>query len=154
MHHKDHPLREDVFYTNLYRRHAPGLFAYAYRQTASREDAEDIVLEVFLMVLRQPDFAMFDVHKQVAWLWTITRHKVVDRFRMSARQQYVPLDRLADKLYVSGEVSPQREDLKREEYAQLHRVINALPEEQRAVLHLRFGAGLRCAEIALVLNKS
>ena len=47
MHHKDQLLREEAFYTNLYRRHAPGLFAYVYRQTASREDAEDIVLKVF-----------------------------------------------------------------------------------------------------------
>lgn len=106
MHHKDHPLREDAFYTNLYRRHAPGLFAYVYRQTASREDAEDIVLEVFLMVLRQSDFATFDAQKQIAWLWTITRHKVVDRFRMSARQQHVPLDGLADTLYEDDEISP------------------------------------------------
>src|SRR5260370_13850855 len=154
MQHKDRTLREDAFYADLYQRHAPGLFAYVYRQTASREDAEDIVLDVFLMVLRQPDFATFDAQKQVAWLWTITRHKVVDRFRRSARQQHVPLAALADTLYEDDELSPEREHLKREEYAQLHRAINALPEEQRAVLHLRFGAGLRCAEIALALDKS
>jgi len=154
MQHKDRTLREDTFYTDLYQRHAPGLFAYVYRQTASREDAEDIVLDVFLMVLRQQDFATFDEQKQVAWLWTITRHKVVDRFRRSARQQHVPLDPLADMLYEDDELSPEREHLKREEYTQLHRAIKALPEEQQEVLQLRFSSGLRCAEIAPVLDKS
>ena len=154
MQHKDPTLLEDAFYTDLYQRHAPGLFAYVYRQTASREDAEDIVLDVFLMVLRQQDFATFDEQKQVAWLWTITRHKVVDRFRRSARQQHIPIDPLAETLYEDDERSPEREHLKSEEYTQLHRAINALPGEQQEVLQLRFGFGLRCAEIALVLDKS
>lgn len=154
MRHKDRTLLEDTFYTDLYQRHAPGLFAYVYRQTASREDAEDMVLDVFLMVLRQPDFATFDEQKQVAWLWTITRHKVVDRHRRGVRQQHVPIDPLADTLYQDDELSPEREHLKHEEYTQLHRAIKALPEEQQEVLQLRFGSGLRCAEIAPILNKS
>lgn len=99
---------EDAFYADLYQRHAPGLFAYVYRQTASREDAEDIVLDVFLTALQQPSFATFDEQKQVAWLWTITRNKVVDRFRRSARQQHVPIDQLADSLYEDDELSPER----------------------------------------------
>jgi RNA polymerase sigma-70 factor, ECF subfamily len=154
MQHRDRTLLEDAFYTDLYQRHAPGLFAYVYRQTASREDAEDIVLDVFLMVLRQQDFVTFDEQKQVAWLWTITRNKVVDRFRRSVRQQHVPIDPLADRLYEDDELSPEREHLKREEYSQLHRAIKALSEEQQEVLQLRFGSGLRCAEIAPVLDKS
>lgn len=154
MQYKDHTVFESACYAELYQRHAPGLFAYAYRQTASREDAEDIVLDVFLMVLRQPDFATFDEQKQVAWLWTLTRHKVVDRFRRSARHQHVPIDPLAETLYEDDERSPEREHLKREEYSQLHLAIKALPEEQQEVLQLRFGAGLRCAAIAPVLNKS
>jgi len=154
MQYKDRTSLEDAFYADLYERHAPGLFAYVYRQTASREDAEDIVLDVFLMLLRQQDFATFDEQKQVAWLWTITRNKVVDRFRRSARQQHVPIDRLADILYEDDELSPEHEHLKREEYTQLHQAIKALHVEQQEVLQLRFGCGLRCTEIAPVLDKS
>lgn len=154
MQHEDRTLLEDAFYADLYERHAPGLFAYVYQQTASREDAEDIVLDVFLMVLQQQSFATFDEQKQVAWLWTITRNKVVDRFRRSARQQHVPIDPFADTLYEDEEVSPERENLKREEYIQLHQAIKALPGEQQEVLQLRFGCGLRCSEIAPVLDKS
>ncbi len=154
MQHKDRALLEDTFYADLYQRHAPGLFAYVYRQTASREDAEDIVLDVFLTVLQQQDFVTFDEQKQVAWLWTVTRHKVVDRFRKSVRQQHVSIDLLAEALYEDDEISPERRHLKREEYTQLHRAIKALPEEQQEVVQLRFGFGQRCAEIAPVLNKS
>src|SRR5690348_11656649 len=116
MQHKDRTLPEDTFYTDLYQRHAPGLFAYVYRQTASHEDAEDIVLDVFLMVLRQQDFATFDEQKQAAWLWKITRNKLVDRYRRNTHQQYVPIDPLADMLYEDEECSPEREHLRLEEY--------------------------------------
>ncbi len=61
---------------------------------------------------------------------------------------------LAEALYEDDEISPEGKHLKREEYAQLYRAIKALPGEQQEVLQLRFGFGLRCAEIALVLNKS
>ena len=154
MQHKDRTLPEDAFYTDLYQRHAPGLFAYVYRQTGSREDAEDIVLDVFLMVLRRQDFAMFDEQKQAAWLWTITRNKLVDRYRRNTRQQNIPIDPLADMLYEDDELSPEPTHLRREEYMQLHRTIKTLSVEQQEILQLRFGSGLRCTEIALVLNKS
>src|SRR5712691_3210723 len=154
MQHKDRTLLEDAFYAGLYQRHAPGLFAFVYRQTASREDAEDIVLDVFLTALQQQGFTTFDEQKQVAWLWTITRNKVVDHFRRSARQQHVPIDRFADTLYEDDELSPEREHLKHEESAHLHRALKALPVEQQEVLQLRFGYGLRCTEIAPVLDKS
>ncbi len=106
------------------------------------------------MVLRQQDFATFDEQKQISWLWTITRNKVVDRFRRSARHQHVPIDWLAGSLYEDDEFSPERESLKREEYTQLHLAIKGLPEQQQALLHLRFGCGLRCTEFASVLDKS
>src|SRR6266852_4480390 len=54
MQHEDRTLLEDAFYADLYERHAPGLFAYVYQQTASREDAEDIVLDVFLTAHMEP----------------------------------------------------------------------------------------------------
>ena len=154
MQHKDRALLEDAFYTDLYQRHAPGLFAYVYHQTASREDAEDIVLDVFLTVLQQRNFVTFDEQKQAAWLWTITRHKVADRYRKTARRQHVPIDQFVETLYEDDEISPEHRHLRHEEYTQLHRAIKALPAEQQEVLQLRFGFGLRCAEIASVLNKS
>jgi WD40 repeat protein len=68
MQHEEISLLEDSLYADLYQRHAPGLFAYAYQQTTSREDAEDIVLDVFLSVLQNPRFPTFDEKKQEAWL--------------------------------------------------------------------------------------
>jgi len=152
--HQEVSLLEDSLYAELYRRHAPALFAYVYQQTASREDAEDIVLDVFLSVLRNPRFPTFAEKKQEAWLWTITRNKVVDHYRRSVRRQHVSIEWLAMPLYEDDSRAPEQLSLKREEYAHLYGAVQALPAIQQEVLRLRFGHGLKCEEIAPVLEKS
>lgn len=151
---KEATLLEHSFYAELYQRYAPGLFAYAYQQTTSREDAEDIVLDVFLSILGNPRFATFDEKKQEAWLWTITRNKVVDYYRRSTRHQHLSIEWLSEPLYADDCLAPEQLSLKREEYAQLASALQALPEFQQEVLRLRFGHGLKYKEIAPVLEKS
>lgn len=157
MQHKDVILLEDSPYADLYRRYAPPLFAYVRQQTVSREDAEDIVLDVFLSVLQNRRFPGFDAKKQEAWLWTITRNKVVDYYRRSTHRRHVSIDCidwLSEPLYENEEEEPEQRSLKREEYAQLSRIVRKLPAIQQDVLRLRFGHGLKCEEIAPVLDKS
>jgi RNA polymerase sigma-70 factor, ECF subfamily len=92
MQYRDVILLDDSLYAELYQRYAPPLFAYAWQQTASREVAEDIVLDVFLSVLQNRRFQDFDEKKQEAWLWTITRNKVVDYYRRSTRRRHLSID--------------------------------------------------------------
>lgn len=154
MQQKEGPLLEQSGYGQLYQRYASVLFAYAFQQTGSREDAEDIVLDVFLSVLQNPRFATFDEQKQLAWLWTITRNKLVDRHRYAARRQHVSIEWLSEPFFEDDSLTPEEISLKREEYARLHSVLQTLPEFQQEVLRLRFGHGLQCNEIAPVLEKS
>ncbi len=151
---KEKDLLEDSPYEELYRRHASGLFAYAFQQTASREDAEDIVLEVFLSILQNTRFLTFDRGKQEAWLWTIARNKIVDYYRRAIRRPNVSIEWLAEPLYADDRQAPEELSLKREEYEQLYSALRELPQLQQDVLRLRFGHGLKCEEIAPVLEKS
>ena len=154
MQHKEISLLEHSPYAKLYQCYAPGLFAYAYQQTTSREDAEDIVLDVFLSVLQNKRFPTFDEKKQQAWLWTITRNKVVDYYCRSTHRQHVSIEWLSESLYEDDRLAPEQLSLKREEYVQLSGAMRALPELQQEILRLRFGHDLKCKEIASVLEKS
>lgn len=138
----------------LYQRYAPSIFAYLYRQTTSREDAEDLLLEVFLAVLEQQHFSARGEQEQQVWLWRVTRNKVADYFRRFSRRPSVPLNRVAETIDENDDVAPEQATLKQEEYAQLHSALHELSELQQEVLLLRFGHGLSCAEIAPVLEKS
>jgi DNA-directed RNA polymerase specialized sigma24 family protein len=44
---------DDAFIVRLYQQHALSLMTYVRRHVSSREDAEDIVLEVFLAALKR-----------------------------------------------------------------------------------------------------
>ena len=154
MQNKDATSLDDELYTELYRRYAPALFAYAYQHVSSREDAEDIVLNTFLSVLQNRHFLTFEQVKQEAWLWTITRNKVVDHFRGTTRRPQVSLEWLSEPLYADDDSSPEQISLEHEEYSYLARAVRNLPELQQDILRLRFGHGLNCAEIAPVLGKS
>lgn len=138
----------------LYQRFASAIFAYIYRHTSSREDAEDLLLEVFLAALERSGFAGLSVKDQEIWLWSVARNKVVDHYRRSARRAGVSLELVLDDLYEKDEYAPEHVTLRREEYARLRAHIKDLPELQQEVLRLRFANDLRCSEIAVVLQKN
>src|SRR5579864_3718912 len=123
MQHKEISLLEQPFYAELYRSHAPGLFAYAYQQTTSREDAEDIVVDVFLSVLQSPRFPTFDESKREAWLWAITRNKVVDYHRRAPHRQHVSIEWLTELLAEDERLAPEQFSLQREAQARLSSAI-------------------------------
>lgn len=138
----------------LYQRFAPVLFAYLYRHTSSREDAEDLLLEVFLAALEHAKFAGLGAKEQEGWLWSVARNKMIDHYRRTARRSGVQLELVLDDLFERDEYAPEHVILRREEYAHLRAKIEQLPEFQREVLRLRFANDLHCSEIASVLNKS
>jgi RNA polymerase sigma factor (sigma-70 family) len=158
MHYKnDNQLKSssaDDFYAAIYQRYAPALFAYVYQHTSSREDAEDIVLNAFLSVWQNQQFPTFAASKQAAWLWTITRNKMVDHYRHTARRPQVSIEWLTEPLYADEGSNPEQVSLVHEEYAQLIYAVRGLPKIQQDVLRLRFSHGLNSDEIGSVLEKS
>ncbi len=76
----------------LYELHATAIFAYLRRQTASREDAEDLLVEVFVVAVESSAFDRLGEKEQVAWLWRVAHHKAVDAYRRSRLRQGVDLE--------------------------------------------------------------
>jgi RNA polymerase sigma-70 factor (ECF subfamily) len=138
----------------MYSRHAPGIFAYLCRHIPSREDAEDILLEVFLAALEHGRFPALSEKEQQAWLWAVARNKVVDHYRRATRHPSVTLKQVEETVFENEELAPEQVTLRHEEYARLYATLKELPSLQQEVLRLRFGNDLRCAEIAVILEKS
>ncbi|HEY7418640.1 MAG TPA: RNA polymerase sigma factor [Ktedonobacteraceae bacterium] len=137
----------------LFHRYAPSLFAYLRQHTASREDAEDLLHEVFAAVLEQPDFDLLNASEQELWLWRVTRNKTVDTYRRKIRHPSLALDYAAKDLYAEDELSPESVLLRSEEYAGLLSALERLPTLQQEVLRLRFVNELPFAEVAKALGK-
>ncbi len=137
----------------IYQQHAPGMFAYLRRKTASREDAEDILLEVFLAAFEQGQISTLPTAEQVAWLRQVLRYKLADHYRRLNKRSAITLEAVADELYEDEMQMPEHVALQHETARQLRAVISGLPTSQQQVLRLHFGEGLRCVEIARLLGK-
>lgn len=140
--------KADLFY-----RYAPTLFAYLRQHTALREDAEDLLHEIFIAALKWESFDHLSAIGQEKWLWRVARNKVADTHRQSGRKPSLPLDSLVDQLYAGEEQSPEYRLMRHEEYARLRAALEQLPAVQQEALRLRFANELSCAEVAKVLGK-
>ena len=128
--------------------------AYLYRHAHSLEDAEDLLLEVFLAALERPGFEQLGEKEQEAWLWCVARNKMTDLRRKQTRRQILPFDSVPEETYELEQEPPELLVLQQEESGRLRSGIQQLPALQQEILHLRFVLNLRSAEIAAVLNKS
>jgi RNA polymerase sigma factor (sigma-70 family) len=137
----------------LYERHAPALFAYLRRRTPAREDAEDVLAQVFVALIEYGDPGKLSEREQVAWLWRVAQNKAIDAYRRARLRQGMDLELFTDVIYEEDEHTPEQVSLQHEEYAQLHAYLEQLPPAQREAMRLRFANGLRCAEIGEVLGK-
>jgi RNA polymerase sigma factor (sigma-70 family) len=139
--------------TALYRCHAPALFTYLRLHTPFREDAEDLLVEVFLAALECTYFYDLAEDEQRQWLWRVAHNKVADCYRGSSRLTKVPLELITETTYEAEEQEPEEMALRDEEYLHLRKNIKKLPVLQQQVLRLRFVNGMRCTEIATLLGK-
>ena len=123
----------------LARAYAPAIFRLAYARTGSRADAEDIMQEVFVRLLRAgPDFA--DRAHARAWLLRVAANCANDWFRAPWRRREGPL---TDAL-----PAPEHED------GGVVEAVLALPAKYRTAVHLYYYEELSVTEIAKITGKS
>lgn len=128
------------------------IFAYILKHVPSREDAEDLTLEVFTAVLEKQTVSQLRPEEQLAWLKRVTHNKLIDSYRKAQHRQHMNIELFAEML--SDENGPERIVLQREADYQLHRHIQRLPSFQQQLLSLRYAHNLSASEIGVLLNKS
>lgn len=131
----------------LYDRYVQRVYRYCFYRTNHASDAEDLTAQIFLAALEGLPRYRQDGHF-AGWLFSIARKKVADFHR---RTPHVPLDEIAlpaihVDLAVDVEKSQRRE--------RLWKLIQALAEDERDLIHLRYVAELSFAEIARTLQKN
>lgn len=138
----------------LYQKHARGVLRYIQRYIFSREDADDLLVEVFLAVLENEQMHVLSEGGQLAWLLRVARNKIVDYQRKAIRHPAMALDETRDSFLEIDNLTPEQATLEQETLDILRGRLALLPELQQQVLRLRFADGLRTKEIAERLKKS
>ena len=126
---------------------------YAYRMLRSREEAEDVVHDVFLRVWRQRD-RLEPACSLRAYLFAAARNRALDRLRRR-RMEEGWSD--AEAASATGEQADAEANadaaLEIEETADaIRRAVEALPLRQRQVITLRWRRQMSYAEIAAELK--
>ena len=69
-----------------YDRYAPSIFAYLYRQISSHQDAEDLLLEVFMAAFQHEPFRALESERQIAWLKGKVSQRTSDTYIAPAKR--------------------------------------------------------------------
>ena len=134
----------------LYDRYRVILFGLLVRILNSREEAEDVLQEVFLQVWRRA--ADFDENRgrPFTWLVTLARSRGIDRLRSLGARERVAI---AGAREPSEEVSDAVADaFKSEQRSLVNTALAQLPDEQKRPLMLAYFEGLTQSEIATKLG--
>lgn len=119
--------------------------AYLDRRCDDRHDTEDLVSTVFHKLLS--NLGTFDPGRGsvTGWVMTMARHALIDHLRR--RRDTVDVDRMADVLAGPG-ADPLAGIIRTEEAERVRTELARFPAETRELLALRYGEGLRHAEVA------
>jgi RNA polymerase sigma-70 factor (ECF subfamily) len=142
---------DDDAVTKLYVDAVPRVLGYVRAQ--GTPDAEDVVSEVFVSMVRNLHSFKGDEDDFRGWLFTIAHRRVVDDRRRRGRRPEAPVtvDVLEGAIGAGGDG-----ELEAIERLRAHGVIEAmdrLTPDQRSVLLLRVLADLPIAEIARIVGK-
>ncbi len=136
--------------SELYTLYFPRVYRYILARTGNPYDAEDLAEEVFMRVLEAIERFEWREAPFSAWLFRIAHNAVVSQRRKDASRGR-PLQ-LLEGIPVNGH-SPEELVENRITINEVMEAAQKLPEAQRQVIALRFGAGLSVAETARAMNK-
>ena len=129
--------------TELYRLYATEAFRFAVHLTGRKEDAEDVLQQVFLQAHRHLESGA-DLVNPRAWLMLAVKHRV---FNLQRDRRETPSD--GDRARGAYYAAPTEEAA---ELAAVRGVLWTLPEKQHQAFVLRYWSGLSQSEIAQVLG--
>jgi RNA polymerase sigma-70 factor (ECF subfamily) len=133
----------------IYERHSPEIFRYAYRQLDDSQLTEDCVSETFqrfLIAVRGG--ASFENMR--AYLYRVAHNWITDYYR----RRPPPTISLEDNLHSTSDDNPSHLITQRMDRQRVRAALLRLSPEQRQVIELRYLENLSHLEVAAVLGKT
>ena len=140
------PARPDI--ARLYDEHAQVLFAFLLNLTRSEADTRDLLQEIFVKIARDENL-LANVREERAFLIRLAHNAAIDLMRRRGTRERTKENFAAEIISSFAPTSDPDEEIFRNE---LSAALGELPEEQRAVVHLKLWGGLTFEEIASALE--
>jgi RNA polymerase sigma-70 factor (ECF subfamily) len=134
----------------LYDAHAPSLYAFLLNFTRDEFDTRDLLQEIFVKLAREPDL-LHGVRDERAFLIRLAHNAAIDLIRRRGTREKTKENFAAENIPVFAPTENPDEQFFRNE---LSAALAELPEDQRAVVHLKLWSELTFEQIAAALNLS
>ena len=133
----------------LYDEHAGPLFAFLLNFTRDDADTRDLLQDIFIRLAREPGL-LAGVRVERAFLLRLAHNAAADLMRRRATRDRTK-EGFAAEIAPFAPADDPDEQVFRQELAV---ALGELPEDQRAVVHLKLWEGMTFEDIAAVLNIS
>lgn len=128
------------------------LYSLAYRVLNDREDAEEVILDVYQHVWNAADRYDPARGNVLSWLAVMTRNRAIDRVRQSnvRRSHELPVEAPVDT--ASESPAPEAQSILEQQRVLVRKALETLGQEQREAIELAFYSGLSHSEVAEALG--
>jgi RNA polymerase sigma-70 factor (ECF subfamily) len=133
----------------LYAEQLPRVYNYFRYRVGPGPEAEDLTSITFEKAWRARNRYRRDLSAFGTWLFAVARNVAVDHYRRRRRQ--VPLEEAGE---LPGGATPEELSERRSDVERLTRLMAGLPERERELLALKYGAGLTNRAIAGIARLS
>jgi RNA polymerase sigma-70 factor (ECF subfamily) len=134
----------------VYAEQLPRVYNFFRYRCGPGADVEDLTARTFEKAWRARDRYRRDLAGFGTWLLSIARNVAIDDFR--ARRAHLPLEAAAG--LEAGGRSPEEAAVFQADAARLAALLERLPERDRELLSLKYGAGMTNREIAAATGLS
>ncbi|MGO9275581.1 MAG: RNA polymerase sigma factor [Terriglobia bacterium] len=135
-------------FAELYEINFERVYAYIARRVPERDEAQDLTSDVFHRALASLPRFEWRGAPFAAWLFRIAANAIADRWKHSAQERdFYDLD-------PQGEAPADVSLEEAEQRAQVFRLVDGLPADQRRVIVMRFAEEKSIREIAQELGRS
>lgn len=141
-------MRREPELARLYDEHSRPLYAFLLNFTRDEADTRDLLQEIFVKLAREPKL-LSGVREERAFLIRLAHNAAIDLIRRRSTRERTKENFAAAIISPFAPASDPDEQIFRDE---LSVALGGLPEDQRAVMHLKLWSGLTFEQIAAALD--
>ncbi len=132
----------------IYHHQGEDFLRFALSLTRHREEAEDLVQQIYVKALGQLDlFEVMEAEQIKGWFFTAIKNQFIDQYRRSKKHQRIPYDQqmLENLSEPAGNPSLEKKVLER---MQVKEILDKLPKDLKTLVIYRYVLGYNTREIS------